>query len=209
MMSETIGKWNFWIMFIGFNLTFAPQHILGLDGMPRRTYRYADGMGWDVWNLMSTIGAFLIAVSFLIFIWNLISSYRTGKVAGNDPWDARTLEWTTTSPPPVHNFDQIPVVHHQDDFWYRKYGVNEEGRSVKLTPEQAGKPDVVVEEHGIHMPSPSFYPIVSASGVAVLGAGLVFISSGPIGFAVLALGAVVTLWGLVGWAAEPATREAH
>ncbi len=209
MLSETIGKWHFWLMFAGFNLTFAPQHILGLDGMPRRTYRYGEGMGWDVWNMMSTIGSYLIAISFLFFIWNVIVSYRKGKVAGNDPWDGRTLEWTTTSPPPVHNFDQIPVVHHLDDFWYRKYGVDEEGRSVKLPPELVPPPDVVVEEHGIHMPSPSFYPIVSAIGIAILGAGLVFISSGPIGIAILAVGAVIALWGLVGWAAEPVTRGGH
>jgi len=209
MLNSALGHWHFWLMFIGFNLTFAPQHILGLDGMPRRTYRYAEGMGWDMWNLMSTIGAFLIAVSFLFFIWNVIVSYRKGKVAGNDPWDARTLEWSTTSPPPIHNFDQVPIVHHQDDFWYQKYGEDEEGRAVKLTPEQAGKPDVVEEEGGIHMPSPSFYPIVSAAGIAVLGAGLVFVSSGPIGFAVLGAGAIIALWGLVGWAAEPVTRGAH
>ncbi len=209
MLSETIGKWHFWLMFAGFNLTFAPQHILGLEGMPRRTYRYGEGMGWDVWNMMSTIGSYLIAISFLFFIWNVIASYRKGKVAGNDPWDGRTLEWTTTSPPPVHNFDQIPVVHHLDDFWYRKYGVDEEGRSVKLPPELVSPPDVVVEEHGIHMPSPSFYPIVSAIGIAILGAGLVFISSGPIGVAILTVGAVIALWGLVGWAAEPVTRGGH
>jgi cytochrome c oxidase subunit 1 len=209
MLNSVLGHWHFWLMFIGFNLTFAPQHILGLDGMPRRTYRYAEGMGWDLWNLMSTIGAFLIAISFLFFIWNVIVSYRKGKVAGNDPWDARTLEWSTTSPPPVHNFDQIPIVHHQDDFWYQKYGEDEEGRAVKLTPEQAGKPDVVEEEGGIHMPSPSYYPIVSAAGIAVIGAGLVFISSGPIGFAVLTVGAITALWGLVGWAAEPVTRGVH
>ena len=88
-------------------------------------------------------------------------------------------------------------MHHQDDFWYQKYGEDEEGRAVKLTPEQAGKPDVVEEEGGIHMPSPSFYPIVSAAGIAVLGAGLVFVSSGPIGFAVLGAGAIIALWALV------------
>jgi cytochrome c oxidase subunit 1 len=209
LLNATLGYWHFWLMFLGFNLTFAPQHILGLDGMPRRTYRYAEGMGWDLWNLMSTVGAFLIAVSFLFFIWNVIVSYRNGTVAGNDPWDARTLEWSTSSPPPVHNFDEVPVVHHQDDFWYRKYGEDESGRAVKLTPEQAAIPDVVEETGGIHMPSPSYYPIVSAGGVAILGAGLVFISSGPIGFAVLAAGGVVALWGLVGWAAEPVTRGAH
>ena len=96
------------------------MHILGLNGMPRRTYQYGEGLGWDFWNLMATVGAFVIAVSFLVFICNIIKSTRSGAIAGNDPWDGRTLEWTIPSPPPVHNFDEVPVVHALDDFWHQQ-----------------------------------------------------------------------------------------
>ncbi|MDX1450579.1 MAG: cbb3-type cytochrome c oxidase subunit I, partial [Acidimicrobiia bacterium] len=137
MMDETIGKLHFWLMLLGFNLTFAPMHILGLNGMPRRTYRYNEGLGWDFWNLMATVGAFLIALSVLVFIYNLIRSKRGGVPAGNDPWDGRTLEWTISSPPPVHNFDEEPVVHSLDDFWHQKYGEDEEGRLVALAESDA------------------------------------------------------------------------
>ena len=98
MLSESVGKLNFWMMLVGFNLTFAPMHILGLNGMPRRTYRYDAGLGWDFWNLIATIGAFLIAASVVVFIYNLVKSKRSGAPAGNDPWDGRTLEWSISSP---------------------------------------------------------------------------------------------------------------
>ena len=195
-------------MFIGFNLTFGPMHILGLNGMPRRTYRYPEGLGWEFWNGMATIGSFIIALSILVFIINLVRSRRAMPV-GSDPWDARTLEWMTTSPPPIHNFDQVPIVRHLDEWWHRKYGVDEEGRTVPLPEGFVEEPAFVQQTGGIHMPSPSFYPLVSAAGLVTLGAGLIFWGSGIIGVGLIAVGVAISLWGIVGWAAEPITREAH
>jgi cytochrome c oxidase subunit 1 len=209
LFNERLGKWHFWLMFIGFNLTFGPMHILGLDGMPRRTYRYPEGLGWAFWNGMATLGAFIIAVSMLVFVWNVISSRRNGLPAGNDPWDGRTLEWMTTSPPAIHNFDRVPIVRHLDEWWHRKYGVDEEGRAVPLPEGYVEEPAFVPETGGIHMPSPSFYPIIAAAGLVTVGAGLVFWSSGVLGVGMIAVGVAVLLWGVVGWAAEPITREAH
>jgi heme/copper-type cytochrome/quinol oxidase subunit 1 len=117
MLSEGWGKVNFWLMLIGFNLTFFVQHILGLIGMPRRVYTYPDLPYWGVLNLISTVGAFILALSVLAFIWNVIISLRSGKPAGNNPWDAWTLEWATTSPPPVHNFDNVPPVRGRRPLW--------------------------------------------------------------------------------------------
>jgi cytochrome c oxidase subunit 1 len=114
-------------MLIGFNLTFFPMHISGLLGMPRRIYTYASGQGWEIWNLMSTIGAFLIAASVLIFIVNFIVSARRKEPAGTDPWNGASLEWATSSPPPAHNFDVIPAVTGRDAFWLLKRSPQAEG----------------------------------------------------------------------------------
>lgn len=116
-MNETLGKWHFWIHTIGFNLTFFGMHILGILGMPRRIYVYAAGQGWDTLNLISTIGAFTIAVSVLLFIVNWFASLRSGDAAGDDPWGGATLEWSTSSPPPPHNFDKTPTVHGLNPLW--------------------------------------------------------------------------------------------
>ncbi len=112
-----VGLWHFWLHTIGFNLTFFGMHALGLMGMPRRIYTYAGGQGWDIYNFVSTIGAFTIAVSVLIFIVNWFWSLRNGEVMGNDPWGGATLEWSTSSPPPPHNFDKIPTVHGLNPLW--------------------------------------------------------------------------------------------
>ena len=118
MLSEKIGRWHFWLMVIGFNTTFLVQHVLGVIGMPRRVFTYsADYKDWGPLNLISTIGSFILALSVGVFIWNLIWSYRKGTKAGDNPWNAWTLEWATTSPPPEYNFDSLPPINGRRPLW--------------------------------------------------------------------------------------------
>jgi len=206
-LSELHGKINFWILLIGFNLTFGPMHILGLQGMPRRTYTYRDGYGFNLWNFVSTVGAFTIAVSFLYFFWNIYSSYRKAKKAAGgkghkltqpaDPWDSRSLEWMVPSPTPVHNFDVTPTVQSLDEFWHRKYGEDENGRLVRI----AATEDVVQkgDAKDVHLPSPSYYPIVLAFGLPWITWGLIY------NLWFCAFGALFVVAGIYGWIMEPST----
>jgi cytochrome c oxidase subunit I len=119
--NETLGKLHFWLFLIGFHLTFDFMHIPGLLGMPRRIYTYEPGRGWDTWNLVSTVGVAFQAAAVLVFVGNLMWSYFEGNAAGSDPWDAWTLEWFTSSPPPVYNFASIPAVRSRRPLWDLKH----------------------------------------------------------------------------------------
>jgi cytochrome c oxidase subunit I len=110
LLDERLGKASFWLIFLGFNTTFMPQHFLGLMGMPRRIYTYSHGGLWEIYNLISTVGSYVMALGILLFFVNVVVTQRSGRRAGNDPWLADTLEWYTTSPPPEHNFDRVPYV---------------------------------------------------------------------------------------------------
>src|SRR6202453_813836 len=121
MYNEALGKLHFWLFVIGFHLTFDFMHIPGLLGMPRRIYTYEPGRGWDTWNFIVTIGVFFQAAGILIFLGNLIWSYFRGKIAGSDPWDAWTLEWSTNSPPPEYNFATIPTIKSRRPLWDLKH----------------------------------------------------------------------------------------
>jgi cytochrome c oxidase subunit 1 len=128
MLSESLGKLHFWLMIIGFHLTFDVMHIPGILGMPRRIYTYEPGRGWDTLNLIVTLGTFIQGIAVLIFVVNLIFSYFKGRLAGNDPWDAWTLEWAVSSPPPVYNFAVIPTVESRRPLWDLKHPEDPDSR---------------------------------------------------------------------------------
>ena len=196
LMNEVLGKVQFWLFFIGMNITFFPMHFLGLDGMPRRIFSYAEGQGWEFWNVVSTAGVFLIGLSMAAFLHNVFHSLRSGEKAGNDPWDGRTLEWSIPSPPPEYNFAEIPTVKERDSFWAQKYSEDQEGRPI---PKVQGAAQEKQETHNIHMPSPSYFPILLSAGLTLIAGGLVSHLS------VSVIGGILALFSIYMWAFEPAT----
>jgi cytochrome c oxidase subunit 1 len=206
MLSDGLGKLHFWLMLIGFNMTFGPMHILGLQGQARRIYTYPSGRGWDTWNLISSIGSFVIAVSIAVFILNVILTARRKERVGADPWDARTIEWTIPSPPPEYNFLEVPVIHARDDLWHRKYAEDELGRPVPRVLDAPVVLDEEPEEADVHMPSPSYWPMLVSLGLPVISYGLIY-KAYPVAIA----GAIATVGAVYGWALEPpdAPHEEH
>jgi cytochrome c oxidase subunit I len=204
LMNEGLGKLHFWTWLIGFNLTFGPMHMSGLLGQPRRTAVLPAELGGEVelYNLLSTLGVVVLAVSALIFLYNLIKSIKGGEASGLDPWDARTLEWLTASPPKVHNFDRLPTVTHRDEFWHRKYAEDEVGTPVAV-PAGASDDhaDGEVDEH-IHMPDPSYWPVIMTAGMLPVAYGLIYHAS-PVGIALIGLGVLWMVVGMFGWIIEP------
>ncbi|MEE8395765.1 MAG: cytochrome ubiquinol oxidase subunit I, partial [bacterium] len=160
-------------------------HFLGVDGMPRRIYAYPEGLNFELWNLVSTLGAYTTAVAGLLFFINIFVSLKSGEKAPADPWDGRTIEWAVTSPPPEYNFAKLPQVEARDDFWYKKY----ETKSFK--PEKPGE---------VLLPNPSSYPFFTAVGIALSGAGFLWGPEflGPVS-PISLVGVVVVLVSAFGW----------
>jgi heme/copper-type cytochrome/quinol oxidase subunit 1 len=201
MFSERLGVASFWVVFVGFNLAFFPMHIAGLLGMPRRVYTYPDHMGWNLLNLLSTIGSFVLAFGILLILLNVLWSVARGAPAGNDPWGANTLEWSVASPPPAYNFATIPVVRSANPNWDTEDRAKDRARLERGELVFADGHETVATsevdanfERLLHMPSDSPWPLAVAAALTVFFVGLVARSnvSACVGVALI----VVTL---VGW----------
>lgn len=222
MMDEGLGRWNFWTMFIGFNLGFFPMHISGLLGMPRRIYTYSEGMGWDWVNLITTLGAFLFAAGVLLFFWNVLKSLRSGVPAGDNPWDAPTLEWATPSPPPPYNFAVIPTVAGRHPLWEDRLDSGQGGarssihtglelaqgkEALGTTPLDA-RPNVILK-----MPGDTLVPLCLALSMTLLTIGLALVNWWivVIGGACIAASILTWLWPrpALGETAAPPPEAAH
>jgi len=175
MPGERRSRVAFWLLFVGFNVTFFPMHLLGLAGMPRRVWTYQAGLGWEGLNLLSSAGAALLATGGALFLFDLWRSARTGAAAPPNPWGAATLEWATASPPPAANFDAIPVVHHRESLWAARGhpthvgGLAVNAREVLLTTPMDADPDLRVT-----FPQPTIWPFVSALATTALFIGSMY-----------------------------------
>jgi cytochrome c oxidase subunit I len=175
MMSDKAGKWSLGLLFAGFNIAFFPMHLVGMMGMPRRVYTYPAGMGWDLLNMISTVGAFIVAAALLLFVLNVLVSVKRGPLAGSDPWQASSLEWATSSPPPVYNFANIPVVSSRTPLWDEPAGLAVatglavERREILLTTVLDAVPDVREPS-----PDPSIWPFASAVATTALFIASIF-----------------------------------
>jgi len=190
-VSEFWGKLSFWVIFVGFNVTFFPMHFLGLNGMPRRTAVYDGNMGWNTPNFIATVGAFILGIGIAIYFAVMIYTYFKGTNAGRDPWDGRTLEWAIPNPPPEYNFAVTPTVHARDAFWYEKHHTDE------ITKEKVRHALAESAHGGIHMPSPSWFPLFTAIGMLI---GSLFLANHNYTGAIC--GGVLTLLGAYLWAFE-------
>jgi cytochrome c oxidase subunit I len=204
LMSEKLGKLHFWTWLLGFNLTFGPMHMSGLLGQPRRTALLPGELGTTVelYNLLSSLGLVVLTGSALVFLYNLISSVKSGQLSGPDPWDARTLEWITASPPKHYNFGIIPTVTHRDEFWHRKYAEDESGRPVAVpagaSEEHVAEEAIAPEDAHIHMPDPSYWPLIMCLGFFPLAYGII----GPTPW-LIGLGVLWLVIGYFAWVIEP------
>ena len=199
MLNEGLGKLNFWLMLIGFNMTFFPMHIVGVLGMPRRIYTYGADQGWDNMNMFMTIGSFVIVVSFLVFMVNVIRSLRSGEPAGDNPWGAATLEWSISSPPPHYNFIEIPTITSRYPLWEKDHSVG--------AAQAHGHDD---DSHAVHMPDPSYWPLVLSAGITMLAGGLLIWKWHQIlGFTIISVFGLLALYATYRWAFEPVNEPNH
>jgi cytochrome c oxidase subunit I+III len=204
MPNERLGQWNFWLLFIGFNLAFFPMHLSGLLGMPRRVYTYEAGMGLEIYNMLSTIGAFIIALSFLVFIYNMLSSARNGEKAPDNPWNADTLEWAVATPMPLYGFRRLPVIQSRHPNWGdNKVVVDPRTEKLLETLEhyprdyraQLVTSAIDAEPEEIYrIAGPSIWPLASALAIGVMTLFLVFSQ-----YWLAAISLLITLFTLVMW----------
>jgi cytochrome c oxidase subunit 1/cytochrome c oxidase subunit I+III len=221
MMDERLGRWNFWTMFIGFNLGFFPMHISGLLGMPRRIYTFSDGMGWDWLNLITSLGSFVFGIGVLMLIYNVIHSLRHGVTAGPNPWDAPTLEWAVSSPPPPYNFAVIPVVASRHPLWEERLNqpetarshidaglVLDHGKETLGTTTLDAEPNVILK-----MPHDTLVPLYLGLSMTLAATGLVLLNWWvvAVGVACVACSMLAWLWpeASLGETVVPATGEPH
>jgi len=204
MLSERLGRWEFALAFIGFNVAFMPMHLTGFAGMPRRVYTYLPGLGWDLLNVISTVGAFIFAGAVLLFLVNVFRSLQMGEPAGDDPWNAGTLEWATNSPPPPYNFARIPIVQSRQPLWDEPDTVenveNEFETEVDALKLQIDRRETLgtsildaVPQMRIVLPGPTIVPFLAA-----LAASFTFISA-MINIALIPIGALLIFFALVAW----------
>jgi cytochrome c oxidase subunit 1 len=194
MMSERLGRASFWLLFAGFNLTFFPMHLLGLEGMPRRVYTYPQAIGWHAINLLATAGAAVIFLSLLVYLINVVASLRRGAPAGDNPWGAATLEWATSSPPPPCNFVPQPTVASREPLWHGELapppivGLAPDKREVLITYLLDAEPD-----HRYPMPGPSLWPFLAAVATSIMFVWSIFQARGVV------LGGIPVFITLIGW----------
>jgi cytochrome c oxidase subunit 1 len=194
MLDERLGKLHFWLMLIGFNLTFFPMHFVGLNGMPRRTYTYPKELGFEMLNQIQTVGSFILGLSFLVFLINIIKTSRLPRNAPADPWNGATLEWTIPSPPQEWNFDKPPSVQGRDPLWELK---RLNGGPLPEPPLTSGA--------GIHLPNPSYWPLISAIGVTSLFVAIMMLPKwGPAGIVVAV---ALLFFGIYNWLFEKGYSE--
>ncbi len=201
MMNETLGKWSFWVMFVGFNLGFFPMHLAGLLGMPRRIYTYAPNMGWNTVNMVTSIGAFVFAGGILLFLVNVAVSLRRGVAASPNPWDAPTLEWATPSPPPAYNFAVVPSVASRHPLWEEWLHADAkrsslvtgyllmEGRQAMATTPLDAKPGRIM-----NMPDDTYTPFFVSLFTALIFVGLLLRWPGFTVMSALACSLALVLW---------------
>ena len=195
MPSETLGRWSFWLSFIGFHVTFFPMHLTGMLGMPRRVYTYPAGIRWEWLNMVSTVGSFMVGLGFALFFGNLLRSLRFGPKAEDNPWNASTLEWATSSPPPQYNFLRIPSVASRDPLWEESgpaqlYSLRDDRRETLSTSILDAEP-----QQRLALPGPSIWPFLLAVAVGILFIGtIISLWAVPIGFVLATIAVVGWFW---------------
>jgi cytochrome c oxidase subunit 1 len=201
MLNEPLGMVHFVLTFVGFNLCFGPQHWLGLNGMPRRTFTYDPNLGWNTANFIATIGSYILGVGVVIYFAVLVYTYLKGEKVKKDYWDGRTLEWSIDNPPPEYNFRVIPTVHARDAWWHEKH------HSDEIAREKDAHAKAEEAHGGIHMPYGSIWPFVAALGTLIAAIGMTAIPANPapgihLKLAVCLVGAAVAFTGIYFWSLE-------